>query len=274
MSWLVALVGLTLAAPPEGEQTVVLVARRTAASAPVARALVVDASGLLEAAGVPVAMTPDNALKQLARVSVKDTASCNGKRSCLAELGRQLKVPWVVLLSVAAIDQELSLGFELLRVSDETVVETDSLILARKGKLEAGQLAGFAGRVMARLVPVVAPAGVDTPLEPRLTPKIVEAPVTLPPSPPPPAERSHVTSFILGGAGVAALLAGGALMLVGAAARAPLTAGERAPDGRVRSTLTFAEAEQLNASTTPLFIGGLGVLAAGAGLGTAAVLTW
>ena len=271
MSWLVALVGLTLAAPSEGEQTVVLVARRTAVSPPVARALVADASSLLQAAGVPVAMTPDNALQQLTRVSVKDTASCNGKRACLAELGRQLNVPWVVLLSVAAIDQELSLGFELLRVSDETVVETDSLLLPRKGKLEAGQLAGFAGRVKARLVPV---AAVDTPLEPKLTPKEVEPPVALPPPPLPPPERSHVTSFILGGAGVAALLAGGALMIVGAAARAPLTAGERAPDGRVRSSLTFAEAEQLNASTTPLFIGGLGALAAGAGLGTAAVLTW
>ena len=272
MPVLVALVGLTLAAPFEGEQTVVLVARRTAVAPAVARALVADASSLLQAAGVPVAMTPDVALQQLARVSVKDTASCNGKRACLAELGRQLKVPWVVLLSVAAIDQELSLGFELLKVSDETVVETDSLLLARKGKLEAGQLAGFAGRVNARLVPVV--AVVDTPLEPKLTPKEVEPPVTLPPPPPPERPHGHVTSFILGGAGVAALVAGGALIIVGAAARAPLTAGDRAPDGRVRSSLTFAEAEQLNASTTPLFIGGLGALAAGAGLGTAAVLTW
>jgi hypothetical protein len=273
MSWLVALVGLTLTAPPEGEQAVVLVARRTAVTLPIGRALVNDTSTLLQSAGVPVAMSPDTALQQLARVSVKDSASCNGKRACLAELGRQLKVPWVVLVSVAAIDQELSLGFELLKVSDETVVETDSLILPRKGKLEAGQLAGFAGRVKGKLVPVVEPKRVDTPVEPKLTPKeVVETPVTLPPPPPP--ERSHMPSFVLGGTGLAALIAGGVLLAVGTAARGPLTAGERGPDGRVLSTLTFAEAQQLNASTTPLVIGGIGALAAGAGLGTAAVLTW
>ena len=104
MSWLVALVGLTLSAPPE--QAVVLVGRRTAVSAPAAKVLAVDASNILESAGVPIALPADKALQQLTRVSVKDTSSCNGKRACLAELGRQLKVPWVVLLSVAAIDQE------------------------------------------------------------------------------------------------------------------------------------------------------------------------
>lgn len=272
MSWLVVLVGLTLTAPPESEQAVVLVARRTAVTPAAARTLVADTSSLLEAAGVPVAMTPDKALQQLTRVSVKDTASCNGKRACLAELGRQLKVPWVVLVSLASIDQELSLGLELLKVSDETVVETDSLLLPRKGKLDAALLSGFAGRVKARLVPVVEPKPVaDAPVEPKLIPKVVEE-ERLPPIAPPP--RSHVPSFVLGGAGVAALLAGGALLVFGAVARGPLTAGEPGPDGRVHSTLSYPQAAQLNASTTPFFIGGIGALVAGAGLGTAAVLTW
>lgn len=272
MSWLVVLVGLTLTAAPEGEQAVVLVARRTAVTPAVARALVADASSLLEAAGVPVAMAPDKALQQLARVSVKDTASCNGKRACLAELGRQLKVPWVVLISVASIEQELSLGFELLKVSDETVVETDSLLLARKDKLDAALLSGFAGRVKGRLVPVVEPKPVaDVPLEAKLVPRPTEE-QTLPPPPLP--ERSHVPSLVLGGAGVAALLAGSALLVIGAVTRGPLTAGTPGPDGRIESGLTYPQAAQLNASSTPLFLGGLGALVAGAGLGTAAVLTW
>ena len=81
MCWLAAFVGLTLAAPPTAQSAVVLVGRRTAVSAPAARVLVGDASSLLEAAGVPIAMPPDKALQQLARVSVKDTSSCNGKRA-------------------------------------------------------------------------------------------------------------------------------------------------------------------------------------------------
>ncbi len=272
MSWLVVLVGLTVAAPPEAQLAAVLVARRTAVSPAAAKVLVADAATLLEAAGVPLAMTPEKALQQLARVSVKDSASCNGKRACLAELGRQLKVPWVVLVSVAAIDREMSVGFELLRVADETVVETDSLLLPRKGKLEAALLSGFAGRVKTRLLPVADEEKADAPVETKLTPQ--PAPEPIPFTPPPPPQRSHVPSFVLGGAGLAALLAGGALLAVGAISRGPLTAGEPAADGRIRSTLTYAAAEQLNGASTPLVIGGVGALVAGAGLGTAAVLTW
>ncbi len=276
MSWLVALVGLTLAAPPE--QAVVLVGRRTAVSAPQTKVLAADASTILESAGVPIALPPDKAMQQLTRVSVKDTSSCNGKRACLAELGRQLKVPWVVLLSVAVIDQELSVGLELLKVADETVVETDSLLLPKKGKLDAALLSGFAGRVKAKLVPTPAAAVVektpDVPVETKLVPKQTEAPPLLPPPPPPPAERSHTASFVLGGVGLASLIAGGVLLAVGASSRAPLTAGEAAMDGRVRSTLTYAEAEQINNSSTPLIAGGISALAVGAGLGTAAVITW
>jgi hypothetical protein len=276
MSWLVALVGLTLtAAPPE--QAVVLVGRRTAVSAPQAKVLANDASSILESAGVPIAMAPDKALQQLTRVSVKDTSSCNGKRACLAELGRQLKVPWVVLLSVAVIDQELSVGLELLKVADETVVETDSLLLPKKGKLDAALLSGFAGRVKAKLVPAPAPvaeATPDVPVQPKLVPKETEPPPSLPPEVPPPAARSHTASFVLGGVGLASLIAGGVLLAVGASSRAPLTAGDPGMDGRVRSTLTYAEAEQINNSSTPLIVGGISALAVGAGLGTAAVITW
>lgn len=276
MSWLVALVGITLSAPPE--QAVILVGRRTAVSAPQAKVLAADASNILESAGVPIALPPDKALQQLTRVSVKDTSSCNGKRACLAELGRQLKVPWVVLLSVAVIDQELSVGFELLKVADETVVETDSLLLPKKGKLDAALLSGFAGRVKAKLVPAPAAQVVektpDVPVETKLLPKETEPPPTLPPEVPAPAARSHTASFVLGGVGVASLIAGGVLLAVGASSRGQLTAGDPAMDGRVRSTLTYAEAEQINNSSTPLFVGGISALVVGAGLGTAAVITW
>ncbi len=278
MSWLAVLVGLTVAAPPEVDQTVVLVSRRTAVTPAQARTLALDGSKYLAAAGVSVAMSPDAALTQLARVSVKDTASCNGKRACLAELGRQLKVPWVVLISVASIDKELAVGLELLRVADETVVETDSLLLGRKARLEADQLAGFAARVKGRLVPVpvaavqTPPVATDVPTTTVLVPaQTASTTVTVTPSP---APRSHAPSFVLGGVGLASLIAGATLVILGASARAPLTAGQPGPDGRIRSALDVTQAQQLNASTQPLVFGGLGALVAGAGLGTAAVLTW
>lgn len=283
MSWLVVAISLGLAAAPEGhEQSVVLVGRRTAVSAAVTRALASDTYKLLAAEGVGLAMTNDEALKQLTRVSVKDSASCNGKKSCLAELGRQLKVPWVVVLSVAAIENELSIGLELVRVSDETVVETDSLILPRKGKLDASQLSGFAQKVKARLNPPPPtpevkktpddPPKNDTPIATDLTPKNTDEPL-LPPPPPPP-QKSHVPSFVLGGAGVASLLAGAAMLTVGLVSRGPLTQGTPGDDGRVRSMLTQQQAQAINDGSNPLIFGGLGALAVGAGLGTAAVIAW
>ncbi|MFT3712240.1 MAG: hypothetical protein QM817_31735 [Archangium sp.] len=280
MSWLVALVGLSLTAAPDGEQTVVLLGRRTAAPAATAKTLTSDASKLLASEGVSLAMTNEAAMQQLARISVKDSANCNGKKACLAELGRQLKVPWVVLLSVAIIDSELSVGLELLRVSDETVVETDSLLLPKKAKLDASLLQGFAARVKNRLSPPPPtpevkkdePKKDDAPVATDLTPKNTEEPL-LPPPPPPPA-RSHVPSLVLGGAGVASLLAGAALLTVGAVSRGPLSQGAPNDDGRLRSTLTYQQAQQLNDSSTPLVLGGIGALAVGAGLGTAAVIAW
>jgi hypothetical protein len=223
---------------------------------------------------VGIALEPDAALKRLAQVSVKDTTSCNGKRACLAELGRQLAVPWVVALSAATLDDELSVGLELIRVADETVVETTSVLVPRKSRLDPALLQAFAAKVVERLAPPPpTPQLTDAPRATNLTPPPVEPP-PLPP-PPLPEARSHTASFVLVGAGVAALVAGGVLLGVGVANREALTAGQPgATDPRVRSTLTIGEAEALNTSTSALIGAGIGGLVLGAGLGTAGVLTW
>lgn len=273
---LAAVVALTLTASADAGQAVVLVGRRTAVPVASARTLALDTSKALADGGVPIALDPDAALKQLARVSVKDSASCNGKRSCLAELGRQLKVAWVVVLSAASMDGEQSVGLELLRVADEAVVDTDSLLLPKKGRVDASGLTAFTAKVKARVLPAsespaeTPPLVSDTPTEPKLTP----APVEPPPSVTEPAvARSHVPSFVLGGAAVAALAAGAVMLGVAAASRAPL-AGAVGADGRARSTLTIDEAEALNARSTGLVAGGSAALAAGVGLGLAGVFTW
>lgn len=279
MSWLVGLLSLTLGVASEAEPTVVLVGRRTAVPPALARTLARDASKHLEAAGVPLAMQPEAALSQLARVSMTDSANCNGKRACLAELGRQLKVQWVVLLSVASLNKELSVGLELLQVVDQTVVETDSLLLSRRGRLEAAQVQGFAARVKARLAPPPVeplPAPRDAPTVAILTPppSPEPPPPALTPVTPTPVARSHSGSIAMGITGVAGVLAGATLVVLGFVGRAPLTAGAVAADGRVRSTLTAAQARRLNEDTTPMIVGGFTAIGVGLGLGTAGVLTW
>lgn len=274
MPWLIALAGLVIAAPTESEKGVVLLGRRTAASPALARGVVDDAARHLATLGVPQELAPDAALKQLARLAVKDTASCNGKRACLAELGRQLKAPWVIAVSVASIDAELSIGLELLRVADEAVVETDSLLLPKKARLEPTHLQAFAAKVAARLAPPAPVTPPDAPVVTRLEPTPPPPVEPLLPPPPPPPERSHTTSFVLGGVGLAALVAGGTVLALGVAGRAPLTAGQPGDDLRVRSTLSASEADALNTRTNALIIGGVGGLVLGAGLGTAGVLTW
>lgn len=256
---------------------VVLVTRRTAVTPAQANALAAECWEGLRAGGVPLALEPAATLKQLARVSVKDSASCNGRRACVAELGRQLKADYVVALSVSRLDADTSVALELVRVADEGVVEKDSLLLSKKAALD---VAGFAAKVKAVLLPEAPPPppeeekprpAPDAPTEAKLVPRDVQPPPAVPPPEPP---RTHAASFVLGGVGVAALAAGAVLLGVGLSQRTALEQGAPGPDGRARSPLTGAQAAAMNGSSSALLGVSVGALAAGVGLGTAAVFTW
>lgn len=276
MTLLAAVVSLALGAAEASPATAVLVARRTAVTPAEGQALAVACSNLLKEAGVAIAVDPDTALKQLARVSVKDTATCNGKKACLAELGRQLKLDYVVLLSAATVDAETSVGLELLKVADEAVVAKDSLLVPRKGKPDAELVSGFAAKVKevfapAPATPDVPPVKPDAPKVAELTPKPAELP---PPPPPPEPAPSKVVPYTLGGLGAAALVASGAMLAAGLSMRGSLTQGEVGADGRVRSALTGAQAQTVNGNSSLLLGGAAGAAVVGLGLGAAAFFTW
>ncbi|MEW5741476.1 MAG: hypothetical protein AB1938_21320 [Myxococcota bacterium] len=261
-----------------GPRAPVLLSRRVSVPAKDAASLTAQVTDALNAAGSPVASNADTA-RSLAKLGLKDATTCNGKPACLSEFGRQLGADWLVLTSVSKVAGERSLALELFDVSKGEVAERDSLLLPKGNKLPADLLAGFAGKVTARLAPPpaatpdvpVKPQQPDAPVVTELTPPPRE---TMPPPPPPPEPRSHAVSWALGAAGIAALGAGVALLAVGLSTQGQVNAGTPGEDGRVRSPLTASEA-QAKAGAASVQFGLAGAAAAvGLGLTTTAVILW
>lgn len=272
---LLATLPVLLAAEPS---TAVVLSRRTAVSAGDAAAVTAQVARTLDAAQLPLLDGPETT-RRLARVRQKDATLCAGKPACLKELLKQLEVPWLVLVSVAQVAGDKSLGLELFDGASGTVVDVESLVVPTWKAAGPELLDGFAQRVRARVAPpppketpVEKPPEVkpDTPVATTLTPK-EPPPSPLPPEPP---AKSHAASWVLGGTAVAALAAAGVLLAMGLSTANGLSAGAAQPDGTVRSDLTGAEAQaKASAAGTQLGIAG-GAAAAALGLGTAALLTW
>jgi hypothetical protein len=260
-----------LAAEPSAA---VVLSRRTAVSPGDAAAVTAQVVKALEAAQVPLLDGPETT-RRLARVRQKDATLCAGKPACLEELLKQLEVPWLVLVSVAQVAGDKSLGLELFEAASGTVVEVESVVLPSWKAASPELLDGFAQRVLARVVPPPQEKPQEKPVENVEKPPEVkpDAPVVTTLTSEPPA-KSHTASWVLGGTAVAALAAAGVLLAMGLSTARGLSAGSPQPDGTVRSDLTGSEA-QARASAAGLQLGLAGGAAAAAlGLGTAAILTW
>lgn len=263
---------LLTAAEPD---TLVVLSRRVSVPPAEAQAVVKEATTLLLEAGAPLVDAAE-AGQRLSKLGLKDATTCNGKPVCHAEFGKQLKVSWLMLVSVSRVAGDRSLALELFDVAGKVVADRESLILPKGTALTRAPLEDFAARLKARLAPAPAeipPAKLetDTPSKPSLTPE--NAVTALPPPLPAPEPKSHAASFVLGGAGVAALGAAVALFVVGATTQAQVQ-GTAGADGRVRSTLTGSEAQAAaNAASLQLGLGGAAA-AVGLGLGTTAVVLW
>ncbi|MCU0699117.1 MAG: hypothetical protein MUC96_21640 [Myxococcaceae bacterium] len=273
---MVTLVALAvLVAAPPTPSSVVLLSRRTSVSIAEASALTSRVAGALAANGVTVSTPPDAAAAALKRLGFPDSSSCGGKRECLVELGRQLQVEWVFAVSVTKVENDRSVGVELIHVTDGSSPEKDAVVLAPKADLTPDLLAAFAKRVLDRW----SPRPSDTPAAVTVTPPATPRPPPpdLPPPPPPPAPeapRSHLASWVLGGLGAAALVASGVFLASGLARWGSIyEPGVDAMNRRV-SLLTFAEASARRdlANTDFTISGVLGGTALA--LGLAAVLTW
>ncbi len=251
----------------------VLVGRRTSLNAVDAQVLSQAISTHLVSARVPIKLDADAARTSLSRLGLKDASACNGRKACVSELGRQLAVAYVISLSLSQVGSDRSIALELLRVEDGVVLEQEALILGPQAKVTADQLASFSARVLTQLGdrPVV-----ETP-PPRVkvsepVVKTEPPPVIIPPLPPPPP-KSHVTSFVLAGAGVVALGIATGLLVSGLNGRAEAYRTSEI-DGVQRSAYSASEVQRRAAAGgVELGIAG-GLAAVGLGLGTAAVITW
>lgn len=256
---------LTLTAEPN---TATVLVRRTGVTPAEATALMRQVTQRL---AVPGLLEYAESQRKLSTFALKDGTTCGGKPDCHSELGRELEVGWLVLVSVSQIAQDQSLALELFNVGSAQVLERESVLLPRRGEVPAAMLEDFAARVSARVLPaLVEPKPVLIPeVNTLLRPLEVKQPV-LPPPPP----KSHAGGIVLGAVAVAALGAGVGLLVNGLSTQAKVKQGVPGEDGRVLSELSGAQAKALNDSAG-LQLG----LAAGAGalglaLGVTAVVVW
>jgi hypothetical protein len=224
----------------------VLVTRRATVSVANANTLAKELRKSLADAGVAAPFAPDQLQRKLLALGVKDAKSCDGKRACAIELGRQLGVATVVSLSLAQISKDVSIYAEALRISDGAKLADETWVITADDASTAAQLFGpFSLRVHDALAPKEqAPA---KPLEEAVAappPPPPPAPsVTAPPAEvtaPPPATRSRVPAFVTGGA----------TLLAGAAAIAFTVSGfaDKSQLAMTVPNVTYSDAQALAAS--------------------------
>lgn len=248
----------------------VLITRKAGLTATQAAELQDRVVKALDENGVKVKLSGAALNAALKRLDVKDTSACNGRRSCVQELARQLNATALVGLSVTRVDKETALALELIPTGDAPSTVKDGFIAPPGKEPLAPLVQGFATRIREHLAP-----------EPAPTPPVAATPNLVPPPQPPPLvdvtppapERSRTTPVVLATLGGVSLAAGIALVIVGAVTRGTLNATE--PVGSFRgSTLDEATAFQRNTEANVATGAGIGAAAVGAGLLTGAIITW
>lgn len=267
--------GLLSASPPLSLG--IVVARRTGMSLAEGQALARDTAKALAEAGLVGAKPPDVALAELARLSVTDTATCAGRRPCLAQLGRELHVDFLLGLSVANLEGDQSVALELIRVADETLLDKDSLLLAHKARPTAALLQRVADKFRQALAPPKPEVVADAP---RAEPTPAPPPKLTPATPAPaavvvaPTPRVKPLPAALTATGVAAVIAGAVAIGAGLALHGTLGLGTAGADGRVRSGLSGAQAQALADQASVLVGAGLVGAGVGAALGVTGIALW
>lgn len=252
-----------LAAGATPGSTAVVVTRRIGVAPAASVALSERVAEALSEAGITPVVGAADSSRQLAVLGVKDTAACLARKQCIIEFGRQLGADVVVSVALSEFEGEGSMTLEAWRVGTETLLLGENLSYRASADPRVS-LTSFASRLHGLRAPKP-----DVPVTTTLVPPPRD---DLPPPPPPAPERSHATSFVVGGVGVAALVAAGALGVSGLLAQQRLGATVTgAPD---RSPLSASEARALaDQANTQFTIAGIAGLA-GLGLGTTAVLLW
>lgn len=274
MSLVALCVALTLGAA-EPSIDAVLITRKTGVTPAQAAELQAQLARALEANQLKVKLSGVGLQSALKKLGVKDASACNGRRSCINELVRQLQATALVSVSVSRIDDETALALELVRLDERLSPVKDSLLLPPGKSALEPLVAAFATKVREALG-ADAPRVVEPPpAQPLAAPTLVPEP---PPTPPPavfieaPAP-SRAAPTVLAISGGVSLAAGVALLIVSVVTRGELNA-TTTHGGLPASSLTEDAAQRKNTESNVLLGTGLGAAVVGAGLATGAILTW
>jgi hypothetical protein len=215
-------------------------------------------------------MPAEAATAALAAAGVKDSATCEGRRACLAGLGRQLGLRAVVGVDVGRVLDQYAVTLEAVEVATETRLARRSFLVKvsawPNGALP--ELETFATEYKAALAARPPPA--DAPTVAKLDPP--------PPPPPPlvleapePKRWPRITLLVAAGAGTAASIG---LAAAGFAERDVLKAAERDSPWGPASTLTRAQADALAARSNALLTASLICAITSAVLAAAGFTVW
>jgi hypothetical protein len=160
--------------------------------------------------------------QRLKLLGMRDPSVCAGKEACLVELGKQLKVDWLIAVSVAEVKRDLSVAVDVIEPASGKRLASASGVLDAAAKTLDADVGTIAADLMKALGPLLQPAP-----EPRPTPVAAPAPAPVP-APvivvaeqgnPAPAvvesKRGGPAPYLLGAAAIIAAGAGAALAVAG-----------------------------------------------------------
>jgi hypothetical protein len=225
LDWRVLWLSLVLlqASSPQPSSAVVLGSRL---KVPAARAanVVAGLTRALRSQGLDP-LEPEALAQRLKLLGMRDPSVCAGKEACLVELGKQLKVDWLIAVSVAEVKRDLSVAVDVIEPGSGNRLASASGVLDAATKTLDADVGTIAGELMKPLGPLLQPAP-----EPRPAPVAAPAPAPVPapvivvaeqgnPAPAPPAavevKRGGPAPYLLGAGALIAAGAGAALVVAG-----------------------------------------------------------
>lgn len=264
---------LMLASSPQPSSAIVLGSRLGVPAAKAGNVLS-SVSHVLRAKGLQ-AIDEDELGVRLKLVGMRDPTQCAGRRPCFIELGKQLKVERLFVVSVAEVKPDLSIAVEVLELdtgkrlaSSSGVIDADSRSLdADVGPLATELLKSLGiAPPLVPIVPIAPLPQVVTREKPAPPPPSAPAPTPVPVRPAAVSRPQHKAvnpvPWLLAGASVLAFGGGLVLGIDGGNRGSRVNEGALLDDGRIHSSLTEADATALatQASIEVAFAIGLGAV--------------
>ena len=279
---MVALLLATLVAqsPPAAPnpELAVVVTRRSGMSVSQAEAVGDVVVEFLKKEGLTVLMGPKDGAKQLAVLGVKDSADCDGKRPCVAGLGRVLRAAVVVGVEVAELEGSLAVNLEAVETDRaDRLAQKDALVAMKTYSADLEPtLSAFAAALREGVVAATTIRPFDAPGTSSDAPKQVNLepqPSQGVPLPTVAGRGPGAGVWVTGGAAVAAAAVAITFLAIGLSAKGELDGALRPASDPPVYELTQPQAEALAGRANTAFSVSLGTGLGAVALGvTAGVL--